>query len=252
MRDNAILELVRDRRFVRIEWLAAHFGVAPQTIRRDVRELCDQGLLRRHYGGVGPMDFASVNLDFDRRRLLHRVERKRIAAAVAGMIPDGSALTMGIGTTPCHVAEALSDHHDLLIITCNLRVAEAFAQSRDCRIVLPSGEVRNRHRDINLAGAAAQCADYRVDFAIFGVGGIDQDGSLLDFDSQEVDLRRSMIANSRESILVADQSKIGRAAPARGGMIDSVDHLVTDTHLPASLTARVVNAGVRHVVATDE
>jgi DeoR family glycerol-3-phosphate regulon repressor len=235
MREQAILNLVAEQGFVRIEMLAEHFGVAQQTVRRDVRALCDQGLVRRHYGGVGPMEFPGDNLEFDRRRLLYPTQRRQIAAAVARRVPDGAALSIGIGTTPCHIAEALTGHHDLLVVTPNLRAAEILAQNSNCRIVIPGGEIRNRHRDVNLRGAAALCGQYRMDFAIFGVGGIDLDGALLDFSHDEVNFRAAMIANARERILIADHSKIGRNAPARGGSIADINWFVTDIHPPDSL-----------------
>lgn len=235
MREQTILNLVAEQGFVRIEMLAEHFGVAQQTVRRDVRALCDQGLVRRHYGGVGPMEFPGDNLEFDRRRLLYPTQRRQIAAAVARRVPDGAALSIGIGTTPCHIAEALTGHHDLLVVTPNLRAAEILAQNSNCRIVIPGGEIRNRHRDVNLRGAADLCGQYRMDFAIFGVGGIDLNGALLDFSHDEVNFRAAMIANARERILIADHSKIGRNAPARGGSIADINWFVTDIHPPDSL-----------------
>lgn len=244
MREQAILNLVAEQGFVRIEMLAEHFGVAQQTIRRDVRALCDQGLVRRHYGGVGPIEFPGDNLEFDRRRLLYPTQRRQIAAAVAQRVPDGAALSIGIGTTPCHIAEALTGHHDLLVVTPNLRAAEILAQNSNCRIVIPGGEIRNRHRDVNLAGAADLCGQYRVDFAIFGVGGIDLDGALLDFSQEEVNFRAAMMANARERILVADHSKIGRNAPARGGSIADINWFVTDIQPPTALQSALDGRGV--------
>lgn len=245
MREQAILNLVAEQGFVRIEMLAEHFGVAQQTIRRDVRALCDQGLVRRHYGGVGPMEFSGDNLEFDRRQLLYPTQRRQIAEAVAHRVPDGAALSIGIGTTPCHIAEALTGHHDLLVITPNLRAAEILAQSSNCRIVIPGGEIRNRHRDVNLAGAADLCGQYRVDFAIFGVGGINLDGALLDFSQEEVNFRAAMMANAQERILVADHSKIGRNAPARGGSIADINWFVTDIQPPNALQSAIRGHSVR-------
>ncbi|NWG73039.1 MAG: DeoR family transcriptional regulator, partial [Rubrivivax sp.] len=77
--------------------------------------------------------------------------------------------------------------------------------------------------------AAARCfAGFKTDFAVFGVGGIDEDGTLLDFDPAEVVAREAMRLNCRQSLLVADASKFGRAAMARGGRLQDMDHLFVD------------------------
>jgi DeoR family glycerol-3-phosphate regulon repressor len=75
-------------------------------------------------------------------------------------------------------------------------------------------------------------AGFKTDFAVFGVGGIDDDGMLLDFDPAEVAAREAMRLNCRQSLLVADASKFGRPAMARGGRLADMDHLFTDV-LPA-------------------
>lgn len=247
-RQEQILDLVRRTGFTRIEVLAERFGVSAQTVRRDVRALCDSGLLRRHHGGVGLMQF-SGNLDYERRRILRLPEKHRIAETVARIVPDGASLFLGIGTTPQQVAQALTGHHDLLVVTNNLGVAEAFAGSNDCSVILPGGKVRNRHRDLITPAAAELYATYRVDFAIVGVGGIDPDGTLLDFDGDEVRARQAMADNARCRVLVADHTKHGRRAPARGGHITDIDRVVTDRALPATLQRTLDAAGVAVSVA---
>ena len=51
-RQHDILELARERGYVSIDELAQAFAVTPQTIRRDINQLADQGLLRRTHGGA--------------------------------------------------------------------------------------------------------------------------------------------------------------------------------------------------------
>ena len=67
-----------------------------------------------------------------------------------------------------------------------------------------------------------------MDFALVGISGIDEDGSLLDFDYQEVRVSQAIIANARQVLLAADSSKFGRNAMVRLGSISLIDCLVTD------------------------
>lgn len=235
-RQAHILEIVREQGFASIEHLATRFDVTQQTIRRLVNALCDQGLLRRIHGGVG-LPVQNQNLAYGSRQGLNAEAKRRIAHATAKFIPDGASLMIGLGTTPEYVAQALAHRQDLRVITNNLNVAAAFAQNPDVEITIAGGTLRPLDRDIVGEAAARFFADFRADYGIFGVGGVDQDGTLLDFYVGEVQARQSIVANSRISVLVADTTKFGRNATVRGGHLDDCHHLFTDGPLPSAFAS---------------
>ena len=225
-RQKQLLELVRERGYVRIEEMASRFDVTPQTIRRDINQLAQMNLLRRYHGGAAH-DSSVENTAYAMRADQMREEKQRIAAAVAGLIPDNASLFINIGTTTEAIAHALLDHSNLKIITNNLHVASTLSTRDDFDVLLAGGHVR---RDGGVVGQA--CVDFinqfKVDFAVVGISGIDEDGSLLDFDYQEVRASQAIIANARQVILAADSSKFGRNAMVRLGPISLIDCLVTD------------------------
>ncbi|MCK1302806.1 DeoR/GlpR transcriptional regulator [Bradyrhizobium sp. 24] len=234
-RQAYILEIVRDEGFASIEQLATRFDVTQQTIRRVVNALCDQGLLRRMHGGVS-LPVQNQNLAYGSRQGLNADAKRRIAHATASFIPDGASLMIGLGTTPEYVAQALSRRQDLRVITNNLNVAAAFAQNPDVEITIAGGTLRSLDRDIVGEAAARFFSGYRADYGIFGVGGVDQDGTLLDFHIDEVLARQSIVVNSRIAVLVADTTKFGRNATVRGGHLADCNHLFTDGPLPPAFT----------------
>ncbi|MGL4434857.1 MAG: DeoR/GlpR family DNA-binding transcription regulator [Giesbergeria sp.] len=230
-RERHIIDLVRRQGHTGIDALARRFEVTPQTIRRCVNSLCEQGHLRRVHGGVD-LPALHANLPYKRRQVQHLQAKQRIAAAVAAFVPDGSSLSIGLGTTPEQVALALREHQDLRVITNSLNVANALAGCAGITLTLAGGTLRPSDLDI-VGPAAAQCfAGYKTDFAVFGVGGIDEDGSLLDFEPDEVLARQAMAEHTRTRVLVADASKFGRNALARGGRIEAVHHFFTDQAPP--------------------
>lgn len=232
-RQAHILEIVREEGFASIEHLAARFEVTQQTIRRLVNALCDQGLLRRIHGGVS-LPVQNQNLAYGSRQGLNADAKRRIARATAKLIPDGASLMIGLGTTPEYVAQALSHRQDLRVVTNNLNVASAFAQNPDVEISIAGGTLRPLDRDIVGEAAAHFFSRFRTDYGIFGVGGVDLDGTLLDFHIDEVQARQSIVANSRTAVLVADTTKFGRNATVRGGHLEDCHHLFTDGPLPAA------------------
>lgn len=230
-REQQILDLVRGQGLVDIGDLARQFGVTPQTIRRGVNRLSERGLLRRVHGGV-TLPPASTNLPYEARQVQQLGAKRLIAGAVAAHIPDGASVAIGLGTTPHQVALALRGHTGLRVVTNSLRVVFALAGSEGLEIAVAGGFLRPADLDV-VGEAAVRCfAAFKTDFAVFGVGGIDEDGLLLDFDPAEVAAREAMRLNCRQSLLVADASKFGRAAMARGGRLADMDHLFTDA-LPA-------------------
>ncbi|MCZ4351934.1 DeoR/GlpR family DNA-binding transcription regulator [Roseovarius aestuarii] len=222
-----ILEEAQSNGRVSVDTLADVFNVSPHTIRRDIKALCEQGKLRRLHGGAEFVEDAS-NLPYSVRTSLHIAAKKQVASRAAQLIPDKATLFFSIGTTPALVASALTGRTGLTVITNNLNVAMILSEAPDARIILAGGELRLPDRDILGEQAQALFQGYRADYAIYGVGGIDADGSLLDFHESEVSIRQTMHANAHHSVLVADVTKFGRRAAAVGGNLTDVDHVVTN------------------------
>ncbi|MDQ8731419.1 DeoR/GlpR family DNA-binding transcription regulator [Bradyrhizobium sp. LHD-71] len=245
-RQTAIAEMLHSRDFISVEELAAHFAVTTQTIRRDLVALCDQGLARRRHGGIESMA-RSGNLTFKDRHVLNREAKQSIAAAVAGHVSDGESLSLGIGTTPQFVAEALLSHRRLKIVTNNLPLALMVGQNSDFTLAIAGGTVRGG--DLDVCGAAVDSffASYKVDVAIFGVAGVDEDGSLLDFSEEEVRVREAMLRNCRRSYLVLDSSKFTRPAYVHGGRIDQVTAVFCEADPPDRIQQMLDQSSVQFV-----
>lgn len=247
-RRSEIAERVRRDGAATIEDLAAHFQVTEQTIRRDVNALCEEGVLRRRHGGVTLPSLVDTipgeNLPYGHRQRLNLPEKRAIARTVAEHIPDGASLAISVGTTPELVALALLRHRGLRIFTNNLNVALACCANPDIQVTIARGRVRPLYRDVVDPSVPDFFATYSVDFGIFGVGGIDTEGTLLDFAEEEVAARQAIAAASRQTLLVADHAKFGRNAVVAGGKITDVDHLFTDRPPPEALGVRLWGAGI--------
>jgi len=250
-RQQQILELVRKRGFMSIEALAEHFSITPQTIRRDINQLCDRELLQRYHGGAG-LPSSVENIAYQTRQVQALAEKRRIAEALARHIPDDASLFINIGTTTEEVARALLGHRGLRVITNNLHVASILSQNEGFEVIVAGGVVRSRDRGIVGETTIDFLGQFKVDFGIIGISGIDADGSLLDFDHREVRASRCIIANSRQVFLAADHSKFGRNAMVRLGSIAELDALFTDQVPPPAICDLLAAHDVRlHVAEAD-
>lgn len=230
-RQRDILTLVNERGFAPIETLAQHFEVTPQTIRRDITFLSGCDLLQRYHGGVGKSSSVE-NVDYTARKNILHLEKQHIGEMVAKRIPDAASLFINIGTTTEEVAKSLAGHKALRVITNNLNVALIMSTSKDCNVIVAGGMVRHRDKGITGEATVEFIRQFKVDYGIIGVSGIDEDGTLLDYDYHEVRVAREIIDNSRNVFLVTDHSKFNRNAMVRIADLAEVDALFTDKTPP--------------------
>ena len=251
LRHEKIVELVQSRGFASIESLAKNFDVTPQTIRRDINELTEAGLIRRYHGGAG-LRSSVENVAYTTRKVLHLPEKRRIARILAGHIPDSASLFIDIGTTTEEVAKGLLDHKGLRVITNNLNVATVLSKNESFEVIITGGAVRSRDRGITGEATIDFIKQFKIDFGVISVSGIDSDGTLLDFDYHEIRVGQAIIANSRKVFLVADHTKFGREAMVRLCNIREVDALFTDRRPQPDMCEMLSAGDVKLYVADAE
>ena len=247
-RQTEIMTLVRDAGRVSVDELATRFSVTPQTIRRDLNELCDSRALTRVHGGA-MLASGVANLAYDARKLVAQPHKRLIGQAAARLIEDHSSLFINLGTTTEEVARALAGHTGLLVITNNLHVATELHPQRSMEVVVLGGHMRRSDGGIVGSQTVEQIRQFRVDTAVIGTSAIDPDGTLLDFDIREVQVSRAIIENARRVLLVADSSKFSRAAPVRIAHLSDVDVMVTDRLPSPEVSALCREHGVQVIEA---
>lgn len=226
-RQAEIVALAKEHGRVLVDELAIRFRVTPQTIRKDLNDLCDgRALTRIHGGALFPS--GNENVKYDARRSMAAAEKQAIGRAAARLIPDNASLFINIGTTTEAVGEALTDHRELMVITNNINVANRLRVFPSIEVVIAGGVVRGSDGGIVGEAAVDFIRQFKVDFAVIGVSAIDEDGALLDFDYREVKVAQAIMANARHVILVSDASKFERTAPVRIGHISQVHTFITD------------------------
>ena len=254
-RQRDILSLAEDEGYVSVESLAETFSVTQQTIRSDINNFCDQELLTRAHGGA----FYSKehNFAYKSRKSLASDEKKEIAVAVAAIIPNNSSIVLGniystkSGTTTELVAESLYLHQGLKVITNDINIVNIFVQFDNAEVWLAGGKVRNLDSAVIGINTADFIKQFKVDYAVVGVSAIDNDGALMDFDYEEVQVSKAIFNHCRKLILVADNFKFDSTAPMLIGNISEVDILVTNIQPPLEIIDLCNNNNIEIVVASN-
>jgi len=248
-RQALLLQEVRSRGALSVEALADQFGVTLQTVRRDVKLLSEAGMLSRFHGGVRLPSSTTENIAYRQRQQLNEPAKQRIAKAVAQAVPDGCSLIINIGTTTEAIARELLHHKGLRVITNNLNVAAILSDNPDCEVIVAGGVVRSRDRGIVGEVTVDFINQFKVDIGLIGISGIEDDGTLRDFDYREVKVARAIIEHSREVWVAADHSKFNRPAMVQLARLSEIDTLFTDALPPEPFPRLLAEAGVQCEVA---
>lgn len=208
--------------------ITSMFNVSVQTIRKDLNELSELGLVRRVHGGIS-LPGTNHNVSFSHRKVMNLAAKQAVARKVVSLLPEDSSVFIGIGTTLEQVAIALLDHPGLTVVTNNINVALTLSNNLNIQTYLAGGLVRPADQDTMGSETAEFFNKFNIQYGVFGVGGLSQKGQLLDFSTEESSVSRTIMKNSETRILVADHSKINRYAPVVTGTLGDIDVLIIDS-----------------------
>jgi DeoR family transcriptional regulator of aga operon len=242
-RAGAIIERVSAAGSVSVAELARDLDASAATIRRDLEMLEEQRLLTRTHGGAVAQGVL-YELPLRYKTARHHEEKRRIAHEAASRVTDGMAIGLTGGTTTTEVARSLVDRQRLTVVTNALNIASELAIRPNLKLVLTGGYARPESYELVGPMAEQSLAGLNLDVAFVGADGVREDAGVTTHHEVEAHTNLALIERSTRVIVVADSSKIGRAAFARICDVERVDELITDQGGdPAALRA-IRDAGV--------
>ncbi|MGA9604821.1 MAG: DeoR/GlpR family DNA-binding transcription regulator [Methyloceanibacter sp.] len=232
-RQSEILAELSRAPSLRVAELAAHLEVSTETIRRDLDELTEQGLLNRTYGGaVRPL---SSEPSVSERHSLFIAERERIARAAVSLIGTGRVFIMGSGATTVHVARRMSlDLTSITVITHSFGVATVLSLNPTIKVIMLPGDYLASEGATVGVQTVSFLHSFYADFTLLGASGLTVEGptdALIECGT----VYGAMGRRAAKTLVVADHSKFDRTFPSRYLPWRDVDHLVTDAEPEGSL-----------------
>jgi len=246
-RQTDILKLLEGRGSAAIADLAAALGVSAETIRRDVRPLEEAGALVRMHGAVA-LAGQSGEAPFQRRMRENAGAKRTIARAVAATIRDGDAVMLDTGTTTSFLARELMGHRRLTVITNSSDIARTLATQNGNRVYMAGGELRPDNGAAFGPAALDFIRRFSVQHAVISAGAVDASG-VMDFDLDEAEFARSVLARGDRRVVVTDHTKFGRRGLISVAGFAEVTELVTDAPPPAAIAEALQAAGTRLTLA---
>ncbi|WAA66036.1 DeoR/GlpR family DNA-binding transcription regulator [Microbacterium oxydans] len=221
-----LLELLdRDGRVV-AKAVADDLGVSEDAIRRDLRELAEDGRLLRVYGGALPLP--APDRPVSERQEVATESKERVARrAVAGIRP-GSTIVLDAGTTTLAMAKLLPSGTDLTVITPSPAVALAVAEHSDARVIMIGGEL-TRHSMVVGGGLALEAIQHlAADTFFLGATGIDPAHGLTTGELDDAVTKRAIAARCTETVVLASADKVGAVSRYPVLPFDAIAAIITD------------------------
>ncbi len=246
-RHDLILAEIQAHAAIRISDLAQRVGVSGETIRRDLAELGEAGLLNRTYGGATVRPLVSEPGISERGRVLVE-ERSRIGSAAAGRVNAKEVVMIDGGSTTYQVARHLAQMtRDITLITNSMPIAAVAGANPTFRVVICPGVYDQREASVFGEDTLDFISRFTAHVVIFGASSISQEGP-CDAISGSAAVKRAMLARCGRSMLVADSSKFGTAALERICDFSRVSELITNEQLPPGLNEELAGAGTKLIV----
>jgi DeoR/GlpR family transcriptional regulator of sugar metabolism len=239
---TALVEILQRDGRLDVAEMAAEFGTAEMTIRRDLDRIAGMGMARRVRGGAISLLMRGEELPFA-LRVLDRADAKgRIAAAVASLLRDGEAVVLDSGTTAVLVGRALAGRR-LTVMPLSLHAASALSASESVRLLMPGGETRPGELAMIGPLALASIAALRFDTAVVTCCGL-ADERVTTHNLGDAEVKQAMLRSAARVVVAADSSKFRQTALAVVCAATDADVIITDTGAPPDVVGSLRASGL--------
>jgi DeoR family transcriptional regulator, aga operon transcriptional repressor len=238
-RRTQILQIVRSAGRVRVNGLARRFNTSAVTIRSDLNELHQRGLVLRSHGGAVLPDTILRESPVHERLNAHADEKRRIGAAAAALINNGETIILDSGTTTLEIARQIKKKQGLQIITNGVNIAAELLDAREAQVFIVGGTVRGESASISGHFTEEMFEQFSADKLFLSGAGCDLDFGVSGANLEETMVNRAMIRIAREIILVADASKFSKRSMSRIAPFSQIDTVISNTSLDEDIQAKL-------------
>lgn len=249
-RRQRLVELIAERGFVNMAALVERLGVSESTVRRDLAQLDEEGLVKRTHGGAVFISDRFSVLNFAARQASAQAEKRAIGRKVAELIRDDEVILINGGTTTHEVARHLLGR-PMRVVTNSLPIANLFSAAPEIELTVVGGYLYPR-TGVTMGPVARNSLEaVHANKAVMGCAGVTSEG-YFNANALMVEVEQQMMACADEVVMVVDSSKFGRRALARICELGQIDYVICDDALDERWAEAMRAAGVKLVLAPME
>ncbi|MBQ9773839.1 MAG: DeoR/GlpR transcriptional regulator [Clostridia bacterium] len=227
-REDEIMSLLSGTEYATVEYLAKKICISASSIRRDLKNLEERGLVIRSYGGVKLTNSTGKHIPFSLRSHENSAQKKQMARVAASLIHTGDVVFLDGSSSAFFVSELLPAIGGITVITNSIDALGSLS-NYDIKTYCTGGAISEENRAV-LVGAQTQdfVRRIRADVFLFSVQAVNADGEFFDCYAEEVAVRNAMMQNARCKVMLCDSSKWGKTSTFYQTSLSDVDYLVTD------------------------
>ena len=248
-RRQQIAQMLGAQQQVTVSELSKYFSVSEVTIRKDLGWLETQKVAVRTHGGAVAVVVGANEMGFDIREHLQQTEKDRIGAVAASTLQDGETIFIDASTTGLAMAQLLKSRRELTVVTNGLRSGMTLVGLPGVSVLIPGGMLREESFSLVGTWGTAMLKQIHISRAFLGARGFTLNEGLTDVNSEEVELKRAIVASAREVVAIIDHSKWDQVAFATFCPLERIKTIITDVKAPVEMIEQVRARGIEVCIA---
>ena len=230
-RQKKILDVLKGKNSMTIEEISNKVYFSQSTVRRDIRELEQQGYVHSFYGGVMLSEHKNEIIPLVIRDDSFSAVKESLAKRAAELIFDRAVIIMDSASTVRRICKYIKPDVNVKIITNSLSLFDE-PHGDNIKMYCTGGLYNRINRNFTGAGAEKYIKDINADFVFFSSQGIDENGEITDVSEEETSLRSVMLEHAEKKVFLCDSSKLGVKKTYRLCNREDIDIIICDTMPP--------------------
>ncbi|MBQ9734354.1 MAG: DeoR/GlpR transcriptional regulator [Clostridia bacterium] len=240
-RQEEILDILNRNKSATVEELASELYVSGATIRRDLRAMEKQGLIKRSHGGAMPFKSSAEESAFAIREQENTVAKRTIANLAVKLIKNGDSVFLDSSSTTGLIIPMLNNFQYLTVTTTGLRNALLLSQTNNVKIYIAGGQVQNHSNSMTGSDTLDYISRIHADISIISCTGLDINNGFTDASIEQAKIKQQMRKNSTKVAMLCDSTKFGKTFLCTDFHFDDVDFLITEKTPPIEYVEKIAN-----------
>lgn len=230
-RISEIEKYLMDNKFASIMDLCEHFNVSQNTIRRDIADLCARGVAVKVYGGIVLQEGHNV-VPYYTRSVSNIDEKNKLAHLASRYIRNGETIYIDSGTTTPYLMRYIPQDCHITIISNSLNVYNESESLPNANVISTGGLFYRYTNSFIGVSAVNMLGNYHINKAFMAATGITIETGATNNSFHEAEMKKAVVSQCKNIILMADSSKIDKAASISFCPLKSLSAFVTDKKPP--------------------
>lgn len=244
-------QYIMEHDLVSMEELRGVFGISMNTVRLDVTELVNKGVIRKVYGGVSSNQKGNL-VPFEERQSRNIQGKISVGREAAKLVNDGDIIYIDSGTTTMYVIDYLGDSSNVTVLTNNLNAINRAVALPGINVISLPGTLERKTNSFVSADTVRTLEKYNIKKAFMASSGISESGMVTNASPLEYEVKKAAIENSDEVYLLIDSSKFGKSAMLTYANITGMSKVIVDDQAGEDLLGLCEKKNVEVILAKDE